>query len=522
MDEPQPLLSSETRVDKPSWLWARWVFLRIMALGFITGFMSLSGQIQGLIGPHGILPAADYLSALRQTRPLWACFLEVPSLLWWNAGSQALTWLCVTGTLAGLLWFFNVLPRMMIFICWACYLSFVSAARNFSGFQSDGLMLETALLAFFCAPAGFRPGLGEDSPPSRFSLLMLNWLLFRLMFESGLVKFLGGDRSWRDGTAMDHYYENCPFPTWIGYYAQHLPAAVHKVTSWFTLGLELAAPFLIFMGQRPRRLLFFFWTVFQTGILLTANYTFLNFTAIALGMFLLDDVFFKKQLRLFVPPLPENRRRFQTGRVFSGAILGYVFYVTLIYFLGLFLPRQKMPRALAVPVSVTDAFRSANRYGLFGSMTDRRDEVFFEGSNDWGQTWKRYEFKWQPQELNRKPRFMAPHLPRFDWNLWFAALGDFRQYSFVVMAGVRLIEGEPSVIKLFARNPFPEKPPQMIRFPLERYRFTDLKTFHQTGNYWTREEAGYYAPFLIRNPETEKLTLIAMDAVPEGFRQPAA
>lgn len=518
MSELERIPSTQDRSLKPTYLWARWIFLRIMAFGFLSGFLSLAGQIQGLIGTRGILPAADYLGTLAKNYSPLVCFIKAPTLLWLNAGNHALFILCVTGTAASVFWLFNIAPRMMIAICWVCYLSFVSAARNFAGFQSDGLMLETALLAWFAAPSGFRPGLGERSGLAGFPLFMLRWLLFRLMFESGLVKFLG-DAAWRDGSAMQHYYEYAPFPTWIGYFVQQLPPAFHMLTTRGTLFLELIAPFLIFLGRRARALLFFLWTVFQIAIILTGNYTFLNYTAIALGLFLLDDNFFKNNFRFFMPPLPEERRTFLPTRLFSSLVMTYLFYVSGLWFVSIFIPPQQFPKAALAPALAADAFRSANRYGLFGSMTPQRDQVFFEGSNDWGRTWQRYEFKWQPQALEQRPRFMAPHLPRFDWNLWFATLGTYKEYPFVVMTGVRLIEGEPSVTGLFRKDPFAGQPPQMIRFPLERYTFTDLGGLKAAGQYWKKESRGYYAPFLIRHPETGKMTLIPMEDVPESFRE---
>src|SRR6202008_4273918 len=102
---------------------------------------------------------------------------------------------------------FNLWPRLSFFICFVCYLSFVAAAGDFSGYQSDGMLLEAGFLALFFTPRGFRPRLGFLSPPSRAALFLLQWEWFRIYFESGIVKLLSGDQEWRHLTAMDEYYQ---------------------------------------------------------------------------------------------------------------------------------------------------------------------------------------------------------------------------------------------------------------------------------------------------------------------------
>ena len=135
--------------------------------------------------------------------------------------------LCWVGMAASLLLVLNLWPRGMLLICFVCFLSFVSAAQDFSGYQSDGMLLEAGAIALFFAPPGFRPGLGWAHPPSAASLFLLQWEWFRIYFESGVVKILSGDPQWRHFTAMDEYYQNGPLPTWIGWYVQHLPHWFH-------------------------------------------------------------------------------------------------------------------------------------------------------------------------------------------------------------------------------------------------------------------------------------------------------
>ena len=76
-------------------------------------------------------------------------------------------------------------------------------------------------------------------------------------------------------------------------------------------------------------------------------------------------------------------------------------------------------------------FRSVNTYGLFADMTESRPEIIVEGSND-RITWKPYQFRWKPGDLTVPPKWVAPHQPRLDWQMWFAALqGSYRNTPMV-------------------------------------------------------------------------------------------
>jgi len=133
-------------------------------------------------------------------------------------------------------------------------------------------------------------------------------------------------------------------------------------------------------------------------------------------------------------------------------------------------------------------------------MTRGRYEIEFQGSND-GQNWTPYPFRYKPQALNEPPRIYAPYQPRFDWNLWFASLGSWREYPIVPGTEVRLLANEKDVLGLFAGNPFPQGAPQQIRAVLWQYWFTSMAEKRATGNWWRREFRGLYAPTLERTAE---------------------
>jgi hypothetical protein len=173
----------------------RWLWLRALGLIFFSAFYSLLFQIRGLIGPDGILPAGRYLSALHEqagARAYW----YVPSLLWLSNANHVLLAISWAGLIASAL-LLNFWPRGMIAVCLVMFLSFVAAAQEFSSYQSDGMLLEAAFVSLFFAPGGWRPGLGDDHPPSRASLFLLRWEWFRIYFESGIVKVGSHDLQWR-------------------------------------------------------------------------------------------------------------------------------------------------------------------------------------------------------------------------------------------------------------------------------------------------------------------------------------
>jgi lipase maturation factor 1 len=515
----------------------RWLFLRALGLIYFSAFFSLVFQIRGLIGPGGILPANEYLQTVAHSfgysRGLWFA----PTLLWLASGPHMLTALCWVGMGASLLLALNAWPRGTLAICFVCFLSFVSAAQDFSGYQSDGMLLEAGFIALFFAPPGIRPGLGTAWRPSRASLFLLQWEWFRIYFESGVAKIIGGDPEWRNFTAMDEYYQNGPLPTWIGWYMQHLPHWFHASTVFATLALELVLVWMLFLPRRWRIACFFIVTPWQLVVILTANYTFLNYLVLVLGFLLLDDRF----LQRFLP------QRWKNGFAATGAeddpmasepstpgeaqetstelpqpepsilrgwrssfrqplkilklslvsvVLTWIFYATTVELIWMF---SALPLPTA-PVEALEPFRIANRYGLFGVMTRGRYEIEFQGSDD-GKTWVSYPFRYKPQDINTPPGIYAPYQPRFDWNLWFASLGSWREYPIVPRTEIRLLSNDKDVLALFEKNPFPHEPPRQVRAVIWQYWFTTVSERRTQGLWWRRQFLGLYAPTLEREPD---------------------
>jgi hypothetical protein len=435
----------------------------------------------------------------------------VPSIFWANAGDHALIGVVVAGLVCSLLLTANLWPKLGVALATLLFLSCIAVLQDFSSYQSDGMLLEAGFISIFFAPRGARPGLGASDPPSQASLFLLRWEWFRIYFESGVAKIASGDVHWRNLTAMDDYYQNGPLPAWPGWYVQHLPHWYHAATVVATLVIELLIVWAVFLPRRFRVGCFIVVTALQAGIIATANYAFLNYLVLVLGVLLLDDdVLAHLRARLPVrmrresaPPIPTPT---PTSALSGGwrhwvayaeyGILAWVFYVTVMVFAS---PGSRT--VLTAPARALEPFRIANPYGLFATMTEARYEIEFQGSRDGGATWVSYPFRYKPQDVGERPGIYAPYQPRFEWNLWFASLGPWRASPWVVLAQERLLEQSPSVLALFRRDPFTGAAPTQVRTVLWQYWFTDEATHRSTGAWWRRKELGLFAGVVSRGPD---------------------
>jgi hypothetical protein len=388
-------------------------------------------------------------------------------------------------------------PRWMLIVLWGLYLSFASVSGVFLGYQWDILLLEASLLAVFFAPPGVRPRLEHERPPSMVALWLLRWLLFRLMFLSGLVKLLSGDAAWRNLTALKYHYWTQPLPTLASYYAQQLPNAAHRVSAALMFGVELGIPLLIFGTRRMRLFAAGAFVFFQLLIAFTGNYGFFNLLTIVLCVTLLDDSALHSLVlrgwRDRIPVLrPEGVKTHRAVRIVSIALAALVVMASLA---EMRLLRRRLPQQVEQILAVLQPFRSINSYGLFAIMTTTRPEIILEGSGD-GREWRPYEFKWKPGRVDEPARFVAPHQPRVDWQMWFAALGSCRGNPWFLYFSTRLLEGSPDVLALLKSNPFPGELPTYLRSTVYEYEFSDWNDWSQRHVFWKREQKGPYCPVL--------------------------
>ncbi|NMO19597.1 DUF393 domain-containing protein [Pyxidicoccus fallax] len=478
----------------------RWAFLRLVGGTFLIAFTSLGRQVLGLYGQRGIRPVHERLKAHEDVEPGWERVRTTPTVFWLGASDAALVRGCRAGQVLSLALMFNIAPRLSASLLWGLYLSYVSVGREFLSFQWDVLLLEMGLLSMLTAPGGMRPGLGRDAP-SALDVFLFRQLVFRLYFGSGVSKLQSGDRTWRELTAMNHYYETAPLPTRGGWYAHHLPRWFQKASTAVTLGLETAGPFLTFAPRRLRRFGFWAFAGLQGTILATGNYGFFNFQALVLGLWLLDDAALRRVLPLESDVPAEARPWWRTALSATTAAPLVVLGASEM------LRRFEWPRRservmgmLGWLDSRARPLRSVNPYGLFAVMTVERPEILVEGSDD-GENWKEYSFHYKVGDPKRPPRQVAPHQPRLDWQMWFAALGSPPSWFIAFLA--RLLEGSPEVLKLLERNPFPDKPPRVVRAVLYDYRMASLEERRRTGDWWRRERLGLYVPPLALAPEPQ-------------------
>ena len=221
-------------------------------------------------------------------------------------------------------------------------------------------------------------------------------------------------------------------------------------------------------------------------IALTGNYCFFNLLTIVLCFLLLDDAQIARR----------KMRRSETAAtaiMFRQLCWSCILPLNAYVIFSAVKPEAIWPEPIMALYSRIEPFRILNGYGLFRVMTKERAEIVIEGSED-GNNWRQYEFKWKPGDLKRAPGWVAPHQPRLDWQMWFAALGTYRDNPWFVRFVGQLLKNSPSVTKLLERNPFPGNPPHYIRAILYDYHFTDRTERAATGAWWKREERGIYLP----------------------------
>jgi len=474
-------LTFGTRIEPSRYEATQWIFLRVLAIVYAVAFGSLAMQVEGLIGAGGILPAHELLASIGN-RAGAIRFLAVPSFFWIADDDRTMTGLAWSGVALAVMLFITGFKRgrferVILAMLFALYLSFIAVGQDFLAFQWDALLLEVGFLAIF---------LGRN----RVTPWLFRWLAFRLYFLSGAVKLLSGDPTWRNLTALSYHYHTQPLPTVLAWFADKLPDAVQRASTWMTLAIEIAMPFLIFMPRRIRLLGAAWMVALQVLILLTGNYTFFNLLALALLLFALDD----QALRRLVPEYLRarfGRRAGLADRRVAGAVAAAILFLGLGHFWMTFTGNAPAPMLAAL--RYTGPLDIVNTYGLFAVMTTQRMEILVEGSAD-GDNWKPYEFRYKPGDLNTAPRWVAPFQPRLDWQMWFAALGDYRSSPWFANFVVKLLEGSPVVEDLLAANPFPGQPPRFIRANVYEYTFTDLATWRRTGAWWKREPKGQYLP----------------------------
>jgi hypothetical protein len=458
----------------------RLVIERGLGLTYLLAFLVALNQFPALLGERGLLPVPRYLGS--------AGFGEAPSLFHLRYSDRLLRAVALTGVAlsvslvlgllqVGPLW----LPMLGWFVLWVLYLSIVNVGQRFYAFGWESLLLEAGFLAIFLGDA-------RTAPP--FPVLVLfRWLAFRLELGAGLIK-LRGDPCWRDLTCMDYHHETQPMPNPLSWYAHRLPRAFHRIEVLGNYVAQLVAPFLLLLPQPIATIGGLVMLGTQAYLVASGNYAWLNLLTMVLVVSAIPDSFIRTLLpgagappALAAPPL--------WFMVAVGAVTALVVVLSYWPVRNLLGGRQLMNAAF-------NRYHLVNTYGAFGSVTRERYEVVIEGTDadelSEQTVWREYEFKAKPGDPRRRPPQVAPYHLRLDWLMWFAGISPSYAQDWFRPFLTRLLEGDPAVVRLLRRNPFPDAPPVRVRARYYRYRFTSRQKRRETGMWWMRELVGDYMP----------------------------
>ncbi|WP_373999255.1 lipase maturation factor family protein [Bdellovibrio bacteriovorus] len=470
-----------------------WIFSKTLSLCYFIAFLSLLPQLLGLYGRQGIL-SIDHLLNLLDKEMRAERFYHVPSVFWLASSDLALKAVCFIGMTAASLAFLGFSQSIMFLICFVCYLSFVSAGQLFLSYQWDSLLLEFGFLGLFFAPFAW-----EWLPLGAHILhpivyFMVLFLLFKLMFLSGVVKLANKDPYWKDLSALSFHFWTQPLPTPLAYFVHKLPSGVLRFCTMAMFFIELVTPFFIFYPGPLQTAAVILLITLQILIILTGNYGFFNILTIGLCLGVLPDSTWGFKIN-WVENTP-------VSTVMALVPLILVVPSSLFWIAKSLAEKSKMWDFMLPYMRFFYPFRICNPYGLFAVMTRVRPELVLEGSND-GVHWETYEFKHKPTSLKKFPTIVAPHQPRLDWQMWFAALESFNENLWLQNLLTRIFEGSQDVLMLFEKDPFKGQPPKALRFLRYEYKFSSFAELRKDGVWWTRELIAPYGPVFQREEFTD-------------------
>jgi hypothetical protein len=464
------------------WL-VRFIFQRGLALIYLIAFLVAARQFRPLAGEDGLMALADY----RERRS----FAERPSLFYLRPNDRVIglaAWLGVVLSAVALAAGPSWLPRpyavpvsMALWaVLWLLYLSFVNAGQRFYGFGWESMLLETGFLAIFL-------GAGDVAAPA-IVVWLLRWVLFRNMFGAGLIK-IRGDDCWRELTCLDYHYETQPMPNPVSWFAHHLPDRFHRLETLGNHVIELAVPFLYFAPQPVAAVAGLMTVGFQSWLLITGNFSWLNALTIVLAVSTFSDSVLGALLPHVAPmstPISEPLFWLSLG------VAGLVFALSVR-------PARNMLSRTQVMNTAFDPLHLVNTYGAFGSVTETRYELLIEGTDDEVPTgdseWRAYGIPGKPTDPSRRPPQIAPYHHRLGWQLWFAAMSPSpRRHPWIYGFLEGLLEGDDDTASLLRSNPFESTRPAAVRVRRFRYRFTTPTERAATGEWWHRELVGTYLP----------------------------
>jgi hypothetical protein len=465
----------------------RFAVLRLLGFVYTAAFASLSWQVLPLIGSRGITPAQTYVaSSLLHAGSRWRAALVEPGLFHFVAPTDAaLQGFALLGLVLSVAVTLGVTHAGVMLTLWALYRSFVGIGQIWYGYGWELLLLEAGFLAIFASPLR---SLGAF-PRARWPLLQVwlwRWLALRVMLGAGLIK-LRGDPCWTELTCLDFHFETQPLPNPLSALFHALPHPVLAGGVLFNHLCELVLPFGLLGPPRVRAWSGLGMIAFQLTLIASGNLSFLNWLTIVPLLASFDDA----QLARVLPWLQRRAARAASTRVSQRVTIALAVMVGLLSIgpvLNMLSTEQRMNAGF-------EPLMLVNTYGAFGSVGRERYEIVIEGTRDDPRDpdarWLAYELPYKPGDPRRTPGVISPLQPRLDWQLWFAAMSRIQDEPWLVVLVTKLLEGEPALRTLFARDPFEKTgPPRFLRIWRYRYRFAKLTEDAS----WRRESLELYLP----------------------------
>ena len=489
------------------------LFLTGISIVYCLAFGSLVSQILLLFGQSGIYPIQSVVRYfLDSSHSIETLFFQFPSVLWWFNRDAGLHGMVIVGLISAVLCVcYHSFRKIGLVLCWLIYLSIVVLGHPFMSFQWDILLLEMGAFAFWLS----------WFPNSRGIRFLLRWVLFRVLFGSGMVKVMSQDPSWQSFTALQYHFWTQPLPHLGSFFAHQLPRFIHRILLAGMFLIELVVPFFIFFRRRFRQIAFLSINGLMIAIIMTGNYGFFNILVMVNSIVLLNDqeidrmrslIKWGRHITLTDSRIPKSNLMYESvvmtdnanqsrSRFFASimtVILNNVIVIILFVLsfpldLNRFLPEMCQVQLGSRVTSIARSWCLVNRYGLFSVMTTSRPELVFQGSND-GVLWKTYHFKWKTNDILRPPQWAFPYHPRLDWQLWFAALGTFESNPWLMGVLRGLATNHPRLIGALHENPFQHDPPHYLRIMTQNYKFTSLSDWRNTGQYWVQSKLEPYSP----------------------------
>jgi hypothetical protein len=468
------------------WL-TRLVLQRGMAAVYLVAFVTVVNQFKPLLGEKGLLPVPEYLEHLT-----WR---NAPSIFRWGYSDRwldAAAWIGVVVSALAALGLTERGPVWVSFGAWlllyALYLSVVNVGQRFFGFGWESMLLEAGFFTAFLGPMRMQPTI--------IPVVILRWMLFRTEVGAGLIK-LRHDRCWRDLTCLYYHYETQPLPNPLSWYFHWVPKPMHRLSALASHFVQVIVPFALFAPQPVAGIAGGLIIVHQLVLIVSGNYSWLNWLTVVLGLSALDDRVLSFVVPLYAPVLSARPMGFEV------VLYGLATVTVLLSIqpaLNLISPNQAMNQSY-------NPFHLVGAYGAFGNVSKERYEIVIEGTMDQVVTpatqWLEYEFKGKPGDPMRKPPQVAPYHLRLDWLIWFLPFSVVVTGSGIRVPGYsrwflrfvqRLLMADVEILRLMRKSPFGGERPAFVRALFYQYRYSTAEEKRQSGAWWVRTLLGIYLP----------------------------